>query len=135
MEHDNPNRSRFARVVVALTGLVTLGFGAAFLLAPAAMMEKVEISLRATSVLTEIRAIYGGLQIGLGVFLLLCASIRTLVAPGCIAGCLVMSGTALARMGGMVVDGDVQRIIVLLFAAELSGAVLNGGALWALHKV
>ena len=134
MEQNNPKQSRFARVVVILTGLITLGFGAAFLLVPAAMMEFVELDLTTPSALTEIRAIYGGFQIGLGTFLLICASNPTLFAPACLTGCLVLGGAALGRMVGMVVDGDPLQSIVLLFTLELSGAVLNGYALWTLRK-
>ena len=46
----------------------------------------------------------------------------------------MLGGAALGRMVGMVVDGDPLQSIVLLFTLELSGAVLNGYALWALRK-
>ena len=60
---------RFSSLVLALAGLGFLGFGLAILVAPAAVLAPVGISGSAAG-LVELQAFYGGLEIGLGAFLL-----------------------------------------------------------------
>ena len=63
----------FGKWVLVLAGLGFLGFGVAITAAPAAVLGGVGISGSAAG-LVELRAFYGGLELGLGAFLLVCAA-------------------------------------------------------------
>ncbi len=67
----NRTTERIAYIVAILAGIGFLGFGLVMLFDPIGMLEKFGISLSSNPVLvTELRAFYGGLEIGLGLLLL-----------------------------------------------------------------
>ena len=63
----------FGKWVLVLAGLGFLGFGVAITAAPAAVLAGVGIT-GSPAGLVELRAFYGGLELGLGTFLLICAA-------------------------------------------------------------
>ncbi len=58
------------RITLWLAGLGFLGFGLAFLIAPLQTLAAAGIELRGALAATELRAFYGGLEVGLGLSLL-----------------------------------------------------------------
>jgi hypothetical protein len=121
--------SNVGRVVTLLSGLLFAGFGAAFAAFPAAMSAYVGIELPTPTAATDVRAVYGGLEIGFGIFLLACAFSRTWGLAGLAAAALALAGLAAARVGGIVADGSPTPITFSLLAGELSGLAIAGGAL------
>ncbi|GAB2489423.1 DUF4345 family protein [Arenimonas alkanexedens] len=96
---------RFRIAVLVLAALGFLGFGLAIVAAPEAVLATVGIS-GTTAGLVELRAFYGGLELGLGAFLLICAAKPSWRAPGLLSVALINGGIALARLLGIALSGE-----------------------------
>lgn len=105
---------RFAIAVLTLAGLGFLGFGLAIVAAPEAVLAPVGIS-GTTAGLVELRAFYGGLELGLAAFLLACAAKPAWREPGLWSVALVNGGIAAARLLGIGLTGEFTGF----FAAAL----------------
>lgn len=109
----------FVKIVLIAAGLMYLGFGIVLLISPGEMARWVKLGLDHPSARTEVRAFYGGLEIGLGVFLLLSACRTGWMAPGLLAALLIFGGTAIARVVGMVLDHSSERTMITILLVEL----------------
>ena len=129
MEHRA--RIQLARVSLVLTALVFFGFGALFALRPDAIgtMGVVTESITAR---IEIRAYYGGLGLGLGIFFALAAARRGWHLPALVAQIGSLGGLAAGRVLGMSLEGSAPIAMVLFAAVELAGVGLGLVALMAL---
>ena len=110
----------FARIVLVLTGLIYLAFGIFFLVDPEQAATMVSYSLGGPTAFTEARAFYGGLEIGLAAFLVVCACVRQFVPVGLLATLLLCGGTAAGRLVGMAVDGSRSTVVLVSLATELA---------------
>ena len=113
------------RTILLLAGLLFLGFGAWMATEPEALGRFVRFDTTDPLTLTEVRAFYGGLEIGLGLFLLGCAALGRALRPALILVALVFGLTAAARIAGIVLDRPDNRTVYAFLAVELLGAVLG----------
>jgi hypothetical protein len=120
------------RLILALAALAFLGFGIAFLVSPAAMGALVDLDLISATARTEVRAMYGGLEIGLGVGLLTLLLRHRQVALGLRVALAAFVGLAAGRLYGLAVDGWWQPIMWLLTTVEVLAA---GLCWWAIRAV
>ena len=97
---------KLARFVLLFTAVSFIGYGIACLLLPNMVGNLSGLGLQMVSGRTEIHAMYGGLQTGLGLFFLLAGLHREWVRPGVVALILIMGGLALARWYGISVQGS-----------------------------
>lgn len=122
----------FARILLALQALALVGLGLAYFIRPHEMSNLSGMLLMAPAAITDVRAYYGGLQIGLGVFLLLAMSRLELVRAALMLLVLVYAGLALGRIGGLWLDGGIQQtfnlyaLLIELVSAGLAFAALRG---------
>lgn len=121
-----------ARLILALAALAFLGFGATFLVSPVQMAALLDLALETPTARTEVRAMYGGLELGFGVFLLTRLGRRDQVLTGLSASLCVFAGLAAARAYGLVVDGMWQPTMWLLGSVEAVAAAL---CWWAIRRV
>jgi hypothetical protein len=119
------------RFLLALLGLGFVGFGFAFIFSPDQMAAVVSLSFAAPSARTDVRALYGGMEFGVGVFLLLCAMRREFVRVGLFAGACVLIATATARSVGLMLDGLSGLQLIVAVTEWLSGGLATWGALVA----
>ena len=91
------------RVVLALSGAFVLLAGVACVVGPASFSKQAGLSAT-PSALTEIRAFYGGLQVGVGCFLIWCVRQRTLTFAGLLLVAFAVGGAGVARALGMLID-------------------------------
>ncbi len=111
-------------------GLMSVAFGMAYLVSPVSMLELTGGSASAPAAITDIRATYGGLQLGLGVFLLWSVLASERVPSALLALSLVAGATGGCRLLGVVVDGGfgptllIGPIHISALVFELSTAVL-----------
>jgi hypothetical protein len=117
------------RGVLVLLGLAVSGLGLASLLRPVEMAAIVELPLASPTARTDVRAIYGGVITGVGVFLLACALRRDMVRAGLAAAACVFSGAALGRFFGLTVEGFGQPLMVIVMLLETMAA---GLAIWGI---
>ena len=96
---------RFRIILLSLAGLGFLGFGLAIVAAPEAVLAPVGIS-GTTAGLVELRAFYGGLELGLAAFLFACAAKPAWRVPGLWSVALINGGIAAARLLGIGLTGE-----------------------------
>jgi hypothetical protein len=121
----------FDRVLLLLLTAFVMLAGVGCLIAPALFAEQVDFST-SPSALTEIRAFYGGLQIGIGFFLAWCLRASDRISLGLALGGVAVGCTGLARLFGIVLDQaptphhlanlGIEAVTVLLVAIALSRA-------------
>ena len=115
------NVERFARLVLGLSALAFAGIGAAFLVAPEAMAARVGVSLAGAAAANDVRAVYGGLQLGVAACLVWCARRPETLRTGLAVQLFTFAGLAAARLVSLLLDGNPGALGLALHAAELLG--------------
>ena len=115
----------FPRVVLFLSAVAFAGFGVWGLVAPAEMIAMVEVTAATPTARAELRSFYGGLQLGIAGFFLVCLARRDRVAVGLLASTILIGSIAVARGTSGAEDGPVARPILYLLATEVTAAVLS----------
>ena len=119
------------RLILAVIALSYAGFGFAFLFKPDEWGAMVSVAFTTSAGRTDFRAVYGGLEFGVGVFLFLCALRREFVRLGLFASACALIAMATARSTGMLLDGfDVLQFFIVL-SEWLGGAIATYGAVVA----
>jgi hypothetical protein len=117
------------RLILAAIGLIYAASGFLFLFSPGETAAVVGISFSDLGGQTDFRAMYGGLEVGVGTFLLICALRREFVRVGLFASACALMAMATARAVGLMLDGfDVLELVVLITEA-FGGAASTWGAL------
>lgn len=116
--------NRFATLLIALAGLGFLGFGLAFLVSPLPTLAAAGLVLEGPVAATELRAFYGGLEVGLGVFLLACAARPAQRRTGLWLTLASNGGIGLARLLGLAVSGVFTPFFAVALVWELGFACL-----------
>lgn len=109
-------------------GLITLGFGIVYLIRSARMAAAVGITIPSSSARADYRAIYGGAQVSIAVFLLIAAYQPAWREPGVAALALFAAGFGIARLTSLASEKaprEVQHLVgVLELAAGLAGLAI-----------
>jgi len=120
------------RAVLAVSAAFVLLAGFGCLVAPGGFAQQVGFQT-APSSLTEVRAFYGGLQIGIGVFLVWCLRRPPHVSLALLLVALAVGGAGLARAFGMLFDHtptthhltnlgiEIATVVLVVFALVRSG--------------
>jgi len=123
----------FSRILLGLTGLLFAGYGVYCAYDLDMIVRLTGIAFRAPSAAVESRAMYGGLQTGIGLLLINAAVNKRMTAFGLVAMAFVLGGLAVGRALGISIDGmDDYNQGALVF--EASSAVLAGIAIWRERK-
>ena len=119
----------FERVLLAVLAAFVLLAGVGCLVAPSLFAQQAQFQTT-PSALTEIRAFYGGLQFGIGLFLVWCLRTPSRTSQGLLLIGLAVGGAGLARMFGILFDHTstshhlanlgVEVVTVVLVAIALS---------------
>jgi hypothetical protein len=108
-----------ARTYLRILGAMTLVFGLVYLLAPSSMTDPSGFGPLGPAATTDVRATYGGLQIGLGIFLLWAAAEQTRVRIALILQALTIGAVALARALGILIDGAATGVLLGALCLEV----------------
>ncbi len=120
-----------ARVVLIIQLMALAGLGLAYFIQPHQMANLSGMLLMAPAAATDMRAFYGGLQIGLAAFIGVSLSRLDLTRAALTLLVLLYSSMALARMGGLWLDGGAQQTFNLYaLLLEVVSVVL---CFWALR--
>lgn len=122
------------RAVLLGLSAAFVAFGVAFLLAPAKLAAFADVSTTSKLGLVELRAFYGGIEIGLGVFLAVTAMRREWQLPGLLCALLSLLGVAVARIYAMTAEGWPGATVLLFLAIELAGVVAAGFGLMRIKR-
>ena len=121
----------FAIVLLTLAGIGFLGFGLWLIVDPAGGLATVGIVAVNPAGLIELRALYGGLELGLGIYLLMCAARADWRRAGLWAVWLGNGGIGLTRLAGIASTGVFVPFFAYALVWELGFAAL---ALWASRR-
>jgi len=118
----------FAKIVLWLAAVNWLVAGTFALVLPVANASIIQLELGGIISSSDLRAVYGGLRIGIGCFLAWAASTGHL-RPGLVAAAALFGGNVLGRLVSLLADGVPEAPGLLLLGLELLGVVLVGTAL------
>lgn len=121
-----------ARLFLAVQLLLLAGFGGAYFLWPQEMGAVSGMLLMESSAVTDVRAQYGALSVGLAVFLALALWRPELTRPALLLLLVLYASLALGRIAGLWLDGGAQQTFNLW--AILFEVVSAGLAGWALQR-
>ena len=97
-------------------------FGMVCFVAPATMLRGFGIELSTPDALTEVRATYGGAQLGVAAFLAYSSRHESFVEPALLLFALLMGGFAASRIAGMLIDGATSSTTIGTIVLELAVA-------------
>jgi len=115
----------FVPFVLGASALAFGAIGLAFLAAPAGMAARVGLGLSGALADNDVRAVYGGLQLGCAAFLAACAARPAWHAPGLAAQLLLFGGLAAARFVSWAAVGTPGTLGLVLHGAEIAGLVFG----------
>jgi hypothetical protein len=115
---------KLTRISLAITAAGFTGFGIAALIAPKWMLKQVDIRPKSNTGMVELRAMYGGMEIGLGAFFAYCMMKDDLAKPALMAQVGSIGGLAAARVAGMVATPP-RKVMYPVAAAEVAATILG----------
>ena len=119
------------RLLLAFIAASYTILGFTFLYNPSEMARMLGITFVSSGARTDFRAMYGGLEIGFGAFLLICAMRREFVRVGLFASACALVAMATSRSVGLMLDG-FNLVQALVVATEwVGGAAATWGAVMA----
>ena len=122
----------FARVVLVIQLLALAGLGLAYFVRPHEMANLSGMLLMSAAAVTDVRAYYGGLQLGLAAFIGMALVRADLARTALTLLVLLYSALALARIGGLWLDGGAQQtfnlyaLLLEVVSAGLCFSALRG---------
>ena len=114
----------FGRILLVVAGGLTVAFGLAYLLSPGGMAGLAQIGTEAASARTDVRATYGGVQLGFGLYLLWASLSPARIPAALLAFGLLVGSVGGARLGGLLLDGGFNSFHAAGLAFELPGTLL-----------
>ncbi len=115
-----------SKILLILGALIYFAFGFVFFINPDVITTMDGIILPDRPAANHIRAVYGGMEIGLGMLLIYFCFTKDGVKNGLIVLAFSIGVAALARLYGILFDQGGDMSNVLSFAAELAFAVMAG---------
>lgn len=115
---------RLVRISLLVAALGYAGFGILTLVWPSSM-NILGVELTTPVAHTEIRAFYGGLELGMAVFFLRALRDPAWYRPALFVQAASLGGVVLARLAGIVVDGSGEPLLFLLGSSEGGVALLG----------
>ena len=121
---------KFGSTLVWVNCWLFVGFGLGFVFAPDTLATLITGAAPATpSAMTDMRATYGGMALGLALIFGLCARNEGSVRLGVQGVLAVMVALAVARTLGILLDGAPNTFMFVLLLAEIVMAFLASFAL------
>ena len=124
---------KIARNIVLGFGLFYIVFGLCFALAPVKFFAmSTGETLKSPAGISEIRAVYGGLGIGAGIWMFICH--RENIRLGLLGLIFTTGSIAVFRTVGLVIDGAVESTGILYLLSEVAITLTGFASLKALNR-
>jgi hypothetical protein len=118
------------QLLIVIAALTFTGFGLWFLFKPEALAG-IGIEVTSPSARTDIRATYGGFEMGVAAFLFWCALREDWQHMGLIAATLIVAGFGVGRAIGILIEGGATTFMWSLLAIEVAYTACG---LWRLTR-
>ena len=118
------------RVWVVLSAAIFAGVGLWTLVDPVGALAPVGVAVLDDRGIVELRAMYGGMELGMATFLAWTLSTSERTRTGLVAACLSIGGLGLVRLVSWFLLRPPGMLLPALCAVELIGAALGVFALW-----
>ena len=122
---------RFARAYLIFFAAMGLFFGLWYLIAPTGLTDPTGFGPLGPNALTDVRATYGGFQIGAGLFLLWAVADPARVRTALVLQTLTIGAIASCRLVGIAIDGSPNAFLLSALASEI---VFTAVGLFALSR-
>ena len=109
----------FARGYLRVIGAMSIVFGLIYLLAPEWMTGPTGFPALPPNALTDVRATYGGFQLGAGLFVLWAAAEPSRVPLALVLQVLTIGAIAVSRVVGILIDGSPNAALTFALASEI----------------
>lgn len=113
---------RATKALVAVSAAMYAAFGLHALALPASVADMIHVTPRDATALNEIRAMHGGVELGLAAFLVSCLLGRWSLHAGLFLVALLFTGAAAARAKSMLDDGMPDPLFVGIWLFEIAWA-------------
>jgi hypothetical protein len=124
----------FARAYLYFVAAMGLFFGLWYVIAPTGMTDPTGFGPLAPNALTDVRATYGGFQIGLGLFTLWAAADPARVRMGLVLQAFTIGAIAACRLTGFAIDGSPNGFLKSAIATEITFTAITLIALFRLPR-
>ena len=118
------------RVVLALSTLIFVGFGTWLFATPEAL-SGIGIQLTEPAARIDIRATYGGMELGFSAFLIICLLRDDWVRTGLVAAGCTIAGFGITRLAAIALEGEGTPLMWSFVAIEFVVAV---GIAWVVRR-
>lgn len=119
---------RLTQIFLLLSGIGFMLIGINTFRDPIAAMAGVELGVQSINALNEVRANYGGMQIGIGILLFSAALLQWLSRSALLALSLITGGLVVGRLVSIMLDGmpntTVQALLILEFVTTVAAIYL-----------
>lgn len=115
--------SRPVTILLVVLGVAFLPYGLYCFARPEFLAGAAGVSGTTPTGVTEIRAMYGGLQAAFGLLLLAAARDSRLAPAALAASAFVMPGLATARLLGAAIDGGISEYTVAALVFEIGSSL------------
>ena len=119
------------RIFFALTALVWLPYGIFCFFRPDYLAQAAGVAASTATGTVELRAMYGGLQAGIGAFALVAALRPAHVRPALFAACFLFAGLASTRLWAALEAGDLSSYTIFALCLEWGSTLLT---VWLLRR-
>lgn len=121
-------------VIAVIESIIFLGLGFFFFFFIQGVSSKMGITFNSINGYVDYKAVYGGLHLGLGVFMfinLLRKNYRMVI----LAAFTITGGLAIARFVSIITDRAATVPMLVLMGIEIMGMVINGILLWSTRSL
>lgn len=118
------------RIFLGVCVVINAAIGLACLWDPVSTLEPMGLAVIDNAGLVELRAMYGGLELGLAFFLAWCIRDESRLRTGVMAMTVMLVGLGVARLGAFYVFQPEGSLMPLLILIELGGAGVGSVLLW-----
>jgi len=112
------------RVFLGLSALLWLPYGLYCFFVPGSLADAAGVASQTPTGVTELRAMYGGLEAALGALCALALLRPGLVRPALVALGFLAAGLATARLAGVALDGGLSSYTAMALGLEVPTAAV-----------
>lgn len=125
---------RLGRIWTAAFGLGFVLIGLRYFFDPGALTIETDVTMPTTKAVMEIRTVYGGMFVGVGLATFVLGVRRATLPSGLWALAIIGGSVALARIAAILLGQRPDTLFAVLLAVELIGVTIALWVLWAMRR-